>query len=91
MSLAETESDQEKRWPDRLRELGQNIPSERKKFIERLRRWVLVKSGTDNAIKRIDSNENDDVEMYEDLIENARSGSRQIGTARQRAARRRHE
>ena len=32
-----------------------------------------MQSGTDNAIKRIESNENDDIEMYEDMIENAPS------------------
>ena len=73
LSLAEAESGHEERWSNRLRELGAKIPPDREKFSERLWRWVLVQSGTDNAIKRIESNENDDIEMYEDMIENAPS------------------
>lgn len=73
LNLAEAESGHEERWSNRLRELGARIPPDREKFSERLWRWVLVQSGTDNAIKRIESNENDDIEMYEDMIENAPS------------------
>ena len=68
-SLAEAESGHGKRWANRLRELNAEIPSEREKFGERLWRWVLVQSGTDNALKRIESNEDDDTEMYKDMIE----------------------
>ena len=73
LSLAEAESGHEERWSIRLRELGANIPSDREKFQERLWRWVLVQSGTDNAIKRIESNENDDIEMYTGMIKVAPS------------------
>lgn len=73
LSLAEAESGHEARWSNRLRELGANIPPDREKLGERLWRWVLVQSGTDNAIKRIESNENDDIEMYETMLELAPS------------------
>ena len=73
LSLAEAESGHEERWSNRLRELGANIPPDREKFGERLWRWILVQSGTDNAIKRIENNENDDIEMYKDMMEIAPS------------------
>ena len=56
-----------------LRELNAEIPSEREKLGERLWRWALVQSGTDNALKRIESNEDDDTEMYKDMIKIAPS------------------
>ncbi len=68
LSLAEAESGHGKRWANRLRELNAEIPSEREKLGERLWRWALVQSGTDNALKRIESNEDDDTEMYKDMI-----------------------
>ena len=34
-------------------------------------RWVLVQSGTDNALKRIESNEVDDTQMYASLEQDA--------------------
>jgi len=73
LSLAEAESGHGQRWSNRLHELGAKIPSEREKVSERIWRWVLVQSGTDNALKRIESNEDDDTEMYEDMIEIAPS------------------
>ena len=73
LSLAEAESGHEERWSTRLRELGANIPADRETLRERLWRWLLVQSGTDNAIKRIESNENDDIDMYTGMIEIAPS------------------
>ena len=73
LNLAEAESGHGKRWANRLRELNAEIPSEREKLGERLWRWALVQSGTDNALKRIESNEDDDTEMYKDMIKIAPS------------------
>jgi VIT1/CCC1 family predicted Fe2+/Mn2+ transporter/rubrerythrin len=69
LSLAETESGHGDRWANRLRELGAKVPSERETLRERIWRWVLVQSGTDNALKRIESNEDDDTEMYKRMAE----------------------
>ncbi len=38
---------------------------------ERIWRWILIQSGTDNALKRLESNEDDDTEMYATLAETA--------------------
>ncbi len=67
LSLAEAESGHGGRWSKRLQELGAKVPSEKETLGERVWRWVLVQSGTDNALKRIESNEDDDTEMYEDM------------------------
>jgi vacuolar iron transporter family protein len=69
LNLAEAESGHGQRWTKRLRELGAEVPSERETPGERLWRWVLVQSGTDNALKRIESNEDDDTEMYAHMAE----------------------
>jgi len=69
ITLAETERGHGQRWVDRLRELGAELPSERETPGERLWRWVLVQSGTDNALKRIESNEDDDTDMYAHMAE----------------------
>jgi VIT1/CCC1 family predicted Fe2+/Mn2+ transporter/rubrerythrin len=67
LGLAETEHRHGERWADRLHELGVAVPSDQDTLRERIWRWVLVQSGTDNALKRIESNEDDDTYMYESL------------------------
>ncbi len=73
MGLAETEQRHGERWAMRLRELDAEIPPYRVSFRDRVWRWALVQSGTDNALKRIESSENDDTEMYESLAQLAPS------------------
>jgi VIT1/CCC1 family predicted Fe2+/Mn2+ transporter/rubrerythrin len=67
IGLAETERRHGERWSARLVELGVVLPSDKETLRERVWRWVLVQSGTDNALKRIESNEDDDTQMYESL------------------------
>ncbi len=67
--LAETERSHSERWAARLKELGADLPPDRESLHERIWRWVLVQSGTDNALKRIESNEVDDAAMYESLAQ----------------------
>jgi vacuolar iron transporter family protein len=69
IGLAETERRHAVRWEERLRELGAELPPERDTLRERIWRWVLVQSGTDNALKRIEENEVDDTQMYGSLAE----------------------
>jgi VIT1/CCC1 family predicted Fe2+/Mn2+ transporter/rubrerythrin len=71
LGLAETERRHAERWTERLRELGAELPAERDTLRERIWRWVLVQSGTDNALKRIEENEVDDTDMYTSLAEMA--------------------
>jgi vacuolar iron transporter family protein len=67
LRLAETEKGHGERWAARLRELGAAPPPYRDSLRDRVWRWALVHSGTDNALKRIESSEVDDVEMYQSL------------------------
>lgn len=66
-SLAETESKHAERWTQRLIELGEAVPAFRESVWERIWRWILLQSGTDNALKRLEAAEDADVLMYEKL------------------------
>jgi vacuolar iron transporter family protein len=67
LRLAETEQGHGERWAARLRELDAGVPPYRESLRDRVWRWALVQSGTENALKRIESSENDDIEMYKEL------------------------
>jgi VIT1/CCC1 family predicted Fe2+/Mn2+ transporter len=54
-----------------LRELGALLPADRDGLRDRLWRWVLVQSGIDNALGRIEDTEDDDTRMYEALEKEA--------------------
>ncbi len=71
LGLAETETGHAERWAKRLSELGAQVPPDRDTLRQKLWRWVLVQSGTDNALKRAESNEIDDTELYSSLAEMA--------------------
>ena len=73
LRLAETEQRHGERWAARLRELGVELPPYRESLHDLVWRWVLVQSGTDNALKRIESNEDDDTKMYASLAQIAPS------------------
>lgn len=68
LDLAEAESGHAQRWIKRLQELGAQIPANRETLKERIWRWVLVQSGINNALKRIESNEDEDSAMYEEMV-----------------------
>lgn len=67
LKLAATEVQHGERWAARLRELGAPLPPDRDLLRDRVWRWVLVQSGTDNALKRIESTEDADAALYADL------------------------
>jgi VIT1/CCC1 family predicted Fe2+/Mn2+ transporter/rubrerythrin len=67
MKLAVSEVQHGERWAARLRELGAPLPPERDMLRDRVWRWVLVQSGTDNALKRIESTEDADAALYAEL------------------------
>lgn len=70
--LAEAEERHAQTWAARLRELGSAPPDARESFIERARRWVLVQSGTANALRRIEQSEERDTVAYAELSAAAR-------------------
>jgi VIT1/CCC1 family predicted Fe2+/Mn2+ transporter/rubrerythrin len=67
LKLAETERHHSERWAARLRELGAPLPPDRDTVRDKVWRWVLVQSGTENALKRIESTEDEGAELYEAL------------------------
>ena len=75
LKLAENEQGHADRWANRLKELNAPLPSARESIRQRLWRWVLVQSGTDNALKQIENAENADEENYADLLDVALSPS----------------
>src|SRR5512142_1396183 len=71
LGLAETERGHAERWAKRLAELGAEVPPDRDTLRDKIWRWVLVQSGTDNALKRAESNEVDDTVLYSSLADMA--------------------
>ena len=69
LKLAETERQHGERWAARLQELGAPLPPDRDTVRDRLWRWALVQSGTENALKRIESSENEGADLYESLAQ----------------------
>jgi VIT1/CCC1 family predicted Fe2+/Mn2+ transporter/rubrerythrin len=75
LGLAETEGKHAAKWEARLIELGAMVPPDRETLRDRLWRWILLQSGTDNALKRLESAEDQDVEMYGMMMEEAPEAS----------------
>ncbi|MGA2820534.1 MAG: VIT1/CCC1 transporter family protein [Anaerolineales bacterium] len=69
LKLADVERQHGERWAARLRELGAPLPPDRDSLRDQVWRWTLVQSGTDNALKRIESNEDADASMYASLAQ----------------------
>ena len=67
LKLAESEVQHSQRWARRLGELGSATPPDTITVRERIWTWVLVQSGTDNALKRIESTEDAGALLYEQL------------------------
>jgi VIT1/CCC1 family predicted Fe2+/Mn2+ transporter/rubrerythrin len=67
--LAATEEGHAERWMKRLIELDGAVPPDRDSLRDHIWRWILVQTGTDNALSRLESAENADVEMYAGLTE----------------------
>ncbi len=68
LKLAENEQEHADRWARRLHELGAATPADRQSLRQLLWRWVLVQSGTDNALKQIENAEDKDEEQYARLL-----------------------
>ncbi len=71
MKLAATEQSHAERWANRLKELGVQVPEYQDTFRDKTWRWVLVQSGVDNALARLESAEEDDTVFYGNLMKEA--------------------
>ena len=69
--LAENERGHAEQWDRLLTELGSPPGTFHETLGERFWRWMLAQSGTDNALKRIESAEDEDTQMYEILAKMA--------------------
>jgi VIT1/CCC1 family predicted Fe2+/Mn2+ transporter/rubrerythrin len=67
LRLAEAEEKHAVNWTARLRELGVEPGEYRESIIEQARRWVLLQSGTDNAVIKLEALEDGADALYDDL------------------------
>jgi VIT1/CCC1 family predicted Fe2+/Mn2+ transporter/rubrerythrin len=67
--LAATEATHAERWTKRLVELGEVVAPYRDSLWDGIWRWILVQSGTDNALKRLEAAEDADIAMYDNLTQ----------------------
>ena len=65
LKLADAEEEHAKKWEARLKELGAAPPVKVDTMIEKVRRWLLVRSGTSNAVQRLEEQEDRDTERYD--------------------------
>jgi VIT1/CCC1 family predicted Fe2+/Mn2+ transporter/rubrerythrin len=69
--LAENEDAHAERWAARLKELGAAPGPYSESWRARWQRWVLVQSGLDNALKRMEDSEDRDTAAYQHLSASA--------------------
>lgn len=69
--LAETERSHGERWERQLAALGTAVPEYQDTLSDKIWRWVLVQSGTENALARIERSEDEDIEIYTKLMQDA--------------------
>jgi VIT1/CCC1 family predicted Fe2+/Mn2+ transporter/rubrerythrin len=65
--LADAEARHADKWAARLRELGSAPPEFHESPLDRARRWLLVQSGTETAMRNIEATEESDIAAYEAL------------------------
>ncbi len=71
MKLSDTEKTHSERWTRQLQAQGASVPQYRDTLFDIIWRWVLVQSGTENALARIESAEDEDTVIYANLMEDA--------------------
>lgn len=67
LKLADVEEGHAERWAARLRDLGASPPADRDTLRDRVWRWALVRTGTENALRRLEDAEDADVAAYDAL------------------------
>ena len=71
--MAEAEERHAETWAKRLRELGAEPGEFSESFVDRLRRWILLKSDAEVAAKLLEAGEGDADKLYDTLITQAAS------------------
>jgi VIT1/CCC1 family predicted Fe2+/Mn2+ transporter/rubrerythrin len=65
--MAEAEDRHAAKWDTRLKELGESLPLFSESPIGRFRRWLLVQTGTDTAVRTIEAAEDFSDSLYQQL------------------------
>ncbi|MGE5137849.1 MAG: VIT1/CCC1 transporter family protein [Rudaea sp.] len=73
MRMAEHEERHAERWAKRLQELGEPVPMFAEGPLDRVRRWVMLQTGTDAAVRSIEQAEEYSDKLYEDMLQHANS------------------
>ena len=68
LRLAEAEVKHATNWQARLKELGADPGVYQESTSERTRRWLLVQSGTESAVVKLEAMENEADALYDDLL-----------------------
>jgi VIT1/CCC1 family predicted Fe2+/Mn2+ transporter/rubrerythrin len=71
--MAEAEERHAERWLARLRELGSDPGKYTESLVDRLRRWMLLKSDTTVAAKMLEAGESEADKLYDVLMSTARN------------------
>jgi len=71
--MAEAEERHAERWAERLRELGADPGKYTESFVDRTRRWILLKSDTTVAARMLEAGESEADKLYDVLMTTAQS------------------
>jgi vacuolar iron transporter family protein len=63
--LAEAEEKHAQKWKTRLLELGGEVPVQFENIFEKIKRWLLIRTGTENALRRLEETEDKHTAAYE--------------------------
>ena len=69
--MAEAEDRHAAKWESRLKELGYTAPTFSESPAARLRRWLLIQTGTDSAVRSIEVAEEFSDSLYQELLDEA--------------------
>ena len=69
--MAEAEDGHAARWAARLQELGEPLPQNSERAQDRLRRWLMVQTGTDSAVQKIENDEAYSDRLYDSMLKEA--------------------
>ncbi len=64
LNLAEAEEKHAEKWKKRIIELGGKIPAKTSNLFSTIKNWLLVRTGTENALRRLEESEEKDSDAY---------------------------
>lgn len=71
--MAEAEERHAERWAEKLRKLGQDPGAYQESFVEKVRRWMLLRSDSATAAKMLEEGESEADTLYDILLRTAPS------------------